>query len=41
VNEDRSKPDLAGVQWGSRVYPNLIRRLYQTDARGIVDDELI
>lgn len=29
------------VRWAPRVNPSLIRRLYETDARGIVDDELI
>jgi len=32
---------LAKVRWASRVNPRLIRRLYETDARGIVDEELI
>jgi hypothetical protein len=29
------------VRWAPRVNPSLVRRLYETDARGIVDDELI
>lgn len=29
------------VRWAPRVDPALIRRLYEADARGIVDDELI
>jgi hypothetical protein len=29
------------VRWAPRVNPSLISRLYETDARGIVDDELI
>jgi predicted RNA-binding Zn-ribbon protein involved in translation (DUF1610 family) len=33
--------DLERVQWASRVNPARIRRLYETDARGIVDEELI
>ena len=33
--------DLAQVRWASRVNPSKIRRLYETDARGIVDEELI
>ena len=33
--------ELGGVQWASRVNPVLVRRLYETDARGIVDEELI
>lgn len=32
---------LEKVRWASRVNPRLIRRLYETDARGIVDEELI
>jgi ribosomal protein S27AE len=35
------KQDLAEVRWAPRVNPQKIRRLYETDARGIVDDELI
>ena len=31
----------AAVRWASRVNPSRIRRLYETDARGIVDEELI
>ncbi len=33
--------DLKKVRWASRVNPSIIRRLYETDARSIVDDELI
>ena len=29
------------VRWASRVNPATIRRLYETDARGIVDEDLI
>jgi predicted RNA-binding Zn-ribbon protein involved in translation (DUF1610 family) len=36
-----SNTSLLGLHWASRVNPILIRRLYQTDARGIVDEELI
>jgi hypothetical protein len=32
---------LDDVRWAPRVNPSLIRRLYETDARGVVDDELI
>lgn len=37
-------PNLGGldeVVWAPRVNPSLIRRLYETDAQGIVDDDLI
>jgi hypothetical protein len=37
----RSDGGLDEVRWAPRVNPSLIRRLYETDARGIVDDELI
>ena len=33
--------DLAEVRWAPRVNPSAIRRLYETDARGIVDAEQI
>jgi hypothetical protein len=33
--------DLAMVQWAPRVSPGAIRRLYETDALGIVDEEQI
>ena len=33
--------EVGNVQWASRVNPALVRRLYETDARGIVDEELI
>ncbi len=36
-----NRRDLNHVRWASRINPSIIRRLYQTDARGIVDDELI
>jgi predicted RNA-binding Zn-ribbon protein involved in translation (DUF1610 family) len=36
-----AKDDLAEVRWAPRVNPAKIRRLYETDARGIVDDDLI
>jgi predicted RNA-binding Zn-ribbon protein involved in translation (DUF1610 family) len=29
------------IRWAPRVNPSLIRRLYESDARGIVDDDLI
>jgi hypothetical protein len=29
------------IEWASRVNPGAIRRLYETDARGIVDEEQI
>jgi hypothetical protein len=29
------------IRWAPRVNPSLIRRLYETDALGIVDDDLI
>lgn len=32
---------IADVHWAPRVNPHLIRRLYETDARGILDEELI
>lgn len=38
------RPDSGGldeVRWAPRVNPSLIRRLYETDARGITDEELI
>jgi predicted RNA-binding Zn-ribbon protein involved in translation (DUF1610 family) len=38
---DGSNSSLRHVQWASRVNPKLIRRLYQTDALGIGDEELI
>ncbi len=33
--------DLAEVRWASRVNPSTIRRLYEADAHGIVDEELV
>jgi hypothetical protein len=33
--------DLAEIRWAPRVNPSAIRRLYETDARGIVDEEQI
>lgn len=30
-----------GIQWAPRVSQNMIRRLYETDARGIYDEDLI
>jgi predicted RNA-binding Zn-ribbon protein involved in translation (DUF1610 family) len=33
--------ELDEVRWAPRVNPSLIRRLYLTDARGILDEELI
>ncbi len=41
MSDAGSKASLLRVHWASRVNPILIRRLYQTDARGIVDEELI
>jgi hypothetical protein len=41
MGETSEKYDLAEVRWASRVNPQKIRRLYETDARGIVDEELI
>ncbi len=41
MSDAGSSASLHGVHWASRVNPILIRRLYQTDARGIVDEELI
>ena len=41
MNDAGSNLSLHGVDWASRVNPILIRRLYQTDAHGIVDEELI
>jgi predicted RNA-binding Zn-ribbon protein involved in translation (DUF1610 family) len=38
---DGSNSSLSNVQWASRVNQKLTRRLYQTDALGIVDEELI
>jgi hypothetical protein len=36
-----SPEDLAAIRWAPRVNPNAIRRLYETDARGIVDEQQI
>jgi len=36
-----SPKDLAAVRWAPRVSPGAIRRLYETDARGIVDAEQV
>jgi predicted RNA-binding Zn-ribbon protein involved in translation (DUF1610 family) len=33
--------ELGNVRWASRVNPALVRRLYESDARGFVDEELI
>ena len=33
--------DLAAIRWAPRVNPVAIRRLYETDAQGIVDEEQI
>ena len=41
MNEAAEKYDLAAVRWAPRVSPAKIRRLYETDARGIIDEELI
>jgi hypothetical protein len=41
MEDANEKKDLAEVRWAPRVNPQKIRRLYETDARGIVDDELI
>lgn len=31
----------AGIEWAPKLHPNLIRRLYEMDARGIQDEKLI
>jgi ribosomal protein S27AE len=36
-----SSNDIREVRWASRVNPSKIRRLYEMDARGILDEELI
>lgn len=36
-----SRSALGEIRWASRVNPSLIRRLYEFDGRGIVDDDLI
>jgi predicted RNA-binding Zn-ribbon protein involved in translation (DUF1610 family) len=41
MEDSRERDDLAEVRWAPRVNPQKIRRLYETDARGIVDEELI
>src|SRR2546427_13195711 len=41
MDDTPDKYDLAEVRWAPRVNPQKIRRLYETDARGIVDEELI
>src|SRR5438552_1783938 len=41
MEDSDERNDLAEVRWAPRVNPHKIRRLYETDARGIVDDELI
>src|SRR5207249_3002792 len=42
ASEDlKERTDLAEVRWAPRVNPQKIRRLYETDARGIIDEELI
>jgi hypothetical protein len=41
MDDTLEKYDLAEVRWAPRVNPIKIRRLYETDARGIVDEELI
>src|SRR5438309_1523131 len=41
MDDNTERNDLAEVRWAPRVNPHKIRRLYETDARGIVDDELI
>jgi hypothetical protein len=41
MEDSKERNDLAEVRWAPRVNPSKIRRLYETDARGIVDDELI
>jgi len=38
---ERETNDLTEVRWAPRANPHKIRRLYETDARGIVDDGLI
>jgi hypothetical protein len=39
--ESSTPDDLAEVRWASRVNPTLIRRLYEADARGLLDDDLL
>ncbi len=34
-------PMMAQIQWAPKVRRDLIRRLYQNDAHGLVDDDLI
>src|SRR5436305_3499491 len=41
MEDSTDRYDLAEVRWAPRVNPHKIRRLYETDARGIVDEELI
>lgn len=41
MEDEKERNDLAEVRWAPRVNPQKIRRLYETDARGIVDEELI
>src|SRR5260370_19635440 len=41
MDDNTERNDLAEVRWAPRVNPHKIRRLYDTHARGIVDDELI
>jgi hypothetical protein len=41
MEDGAEKYDLAEVRWAPRVNPGKIRRLYETDARGIIDEELI
>lgn len=39
---NQKTPDgMSEVRWASRVNPRAVRRLYETDARGIVDEEQI
>jgi len=41
VNRMVDHDDVAEVQWAPRVNPSTIRRLYEIDARGIADEDLI
>ena len=36
-----AKDTVEGINWAPRVDPNLIKRLYETDAKGIIDDDQI
>lgn len=41
-NDARESPGHTdAVRWAPRVNPSLIRRLYESDARGLLDDDLL